>query len=363
MRSDRRRWLIAAGAGVGASALALGIGAETRAQGRTGAPTTIRDDLAREVSLSLPLRRVVVFNRYTTEFIRGIGAMPAVVGVDIDAARHRAYWPTVTKAMLAGSGQGSPNFEAIVALRPDAVFMPRNSDWTKAAKLLAGFGIPVVVLTAWDVLEHERNVELLGRLFDRPRQAAALNAFHRHWHGLLRMRLYNADRKRVYFEEVADHKTVLEGSGWHDMIEAGGGLNVFGDVKILDQPSARGSVQSFDVDPEEIIARRPDVIVKLQPGQYEPHAREFSKAVLERVARRPGFAGLPAVRAGQVHHLSYYLAGGCSKITGAVQIAKWLHPERFADVNPDAVMGTWLREFQGVAPQTGYSLSLAELRQ
>jgi hypothetical protein len=29
--------------------------------------------------------------------------------------------------------------------------------------------------------------------------------------------------------------TLLKGSGWHDMIETGGGINVFGDVNILDQ--------------------------------------------------------------------------------------------------------------------------------
>lgn len=359
MRSDRRRWLGAAAAGAGVVAWPLGVRAATHAPPRT----TIRDDLGREVSLALPLQRVVVFNRYTTEFIRAIGAMPAVVGVDIDAARHRAYWPTLTRAMYAGSGQTSPNFEAIVALRPDAVFMPRNSDWNKAAKLLAGFGIPVVLLTAWDVLKHESNVELLGRLFERPRQAGALNAFHRRWRELLRSRLRGVDRKRVYFEEVSDHKTVLAGSGWHDMIEAGGGLNVFGDVNILEQAAARGSVQGFEVDPEEVIARRPEVIVKLQPGQYEAHSREFSRAVLERVAARAGFAAMPALRSGRVYHLSYYLASGCSKITGALQIAKWLHPERFTDLEPDAVMATWLREFQGVPAQAGYWQALAELRQ
>lgn len=327
--------------------------------------TLVRDDLDRSVSLALPLKRVVVFNRYTTEFIRAIGAMPSVVGVDIDSAKHRAYWPTVSAAMFAGSGQNSPNFEAIVAMQPDAVFMPRNSDWKKAERLLADFGIPVVVFTAWDLLKHEQNMDLLGRLFNQPARAKSLNVFYRGWRDSLAFKLRDAVRPRIYFEEVSDYKTVLRGSGWHDMVDASGGLNIFGDVQLVDagvSGSARGSVQAFTVDPEEVIARRPDVIIKLQPGQYEPHAVAFSSAVLKAIAARPGFAQLPAVRTGQVYHLSYYLAGGCSKITGAVQIAKWLHPKRLADVDPDAVMGRWLREFQGVAPQTGYWRSLAQLR-
>lgn len=313
--------------------------------------------MARRVSLVLPLKRVVVFNRYTTEFIRAIGAMPAVVGVDFDATRHPTYWREVTPGMFAGSGQSAPNFEAIVGMRPDAVFMPRNSDWKKAASLLAGFGIPVVVLTGWDLLKHEWNIDLLGRLFARPGQAQRLNAFYRQWHQLLATRLRGAVPKRVYFEEVGDHKTGLKGSGWHDMIETGGGLNVFGNVNL-----AGANVQNFEVDPEEVVARQPEAIIKLQPGQYEPHTREFAQQTLERLVRRPGFDALPAVRSGQVFHLSYYLASGCSKITGAVQIAKWLYPERMAGVDADAPMATWLQTFQGVPARQGYWHSLAELR-
>lgn len=346
------------------SSLAAGLGAASLpnlAWAQSGR-STIKDDLDRAVSLKLPLQRVVVFNRYTTEFVRAIGAMPTVVGVDIDAAKHRTYWPTVTPAMLAGTGQSALNFESIVAMQPDAVLMPRNGDWKQAERVLAGFGIPVVVVTAWDLLKHEWNIELLGRLFARPQQAAKLNAFYSTWREELRKRLDGAPRARVYFEEVGDNKTVLKGSGWHDMIEAGGGVNVFGDVDILGQPTTRGSVQNFEIDPEQVLARKPDVLIKLQPGQYEPHPRAFSRGVLERVASRPGFASLPAVRDGRVFHISYYLAGGCSKITGALQIAQWLHPKRMAGIDPQVVMGQWLQIFQGVPAQTGYAVSLAELR-
>lgn len=343
-----------AGAAVGA--LAAGVGARERPR------IVIRDDLDRELALPLPLTRVVVFNRYTAEFVRALGAMSSVVGVDFDPALHRAYWPTVTPGMRAGTGQNAPNYEAIVAMRPDAVFMPRNSGWPQAERVLAGFGIPVVVLSAWDLLKHEWNVALLGRLLDRPRAAAELNAFYRRWRTLLHDRLAGAPRPRVYLEEVGDFRTALRGSGWHDMIETGGGSNVFEDLDFLERSGTRGSVHNVEVDPEQVLARRPDVIVKLQPGQYEPHPRSFSKAVLERVANRVGFDTLPAVRDGRVHHISYYLAGGCSKITGALQIAKWLHPARMADVDPEAVMGEWLTRFQGVPAQRGYAISLTELR-
>jgi iron complex transport system substrate-binding protein len=367
MRSDGpsalRRRLLGAGA---ALALVPGV---VPASADAPSRVVVVDDLQRSVPLALPLKRVVVFNRYTTEFVRAIGAMDAVVGTDIDVGRHghlQRYWPTVTRGMLAGSAGTSPNYEAIAAMRPDAVLMPRNSDWARAATLLAPMGIAVVVVTAWDYLKHEFNVELLGRLFAQRRRAADLNRWFGGWRARLDERILPiamADRPRVYFEEVGDWRSVLPGSGWHDMIEAAGGHNLFADVRLGDAASPRGSVNNFVVDPEEVLARRPDAIVKLQPGQYEPHPREFAREVLEQLARRPALAALPAVRKQRLYHLSYYLAGGCSKITGALQLAQWLHPQRVRGLDPLQAMDEWLERWQGVPRQRGYAWSLTELRE
>lgn len=337
-------------------------GAADTASTSMGETLSFADDVGRTVTLTLPVRRTVVFNRYTTEFIRAIAGTDVLVGVDIKAGT--AYWPTVTPEMFAGQGQLNPNFEAIVAMRPDVVFFPRNSDWQAASETLAAFNIPVVVLTCWDVLKHEENATLIGRIYEHPEKAEKLNAFYRHYRDLLAERLKGVQKKRVYIEEVGDYKTLLKGSGWHDMVEEGGGLNVFGDVEILGQNSARGNVQGFEVDPEEILARKPDVIIKLQPGQYEPHNAAFSKDVLERLVARPGFSQLPAVKTGEVYHLSYYHASASSKIVGALQIAKWLYPDRFEDIDPAAAMKVWLEEFQGVPyPATGrYWTSLPIVR-
>lgn len=323
---------------------------------------TFTDDLGRSVTVNRPIRRVAIFNRYGVEFIRAIAGMDPIVGVDAGVAKEREYWPGIEKIAIVGQGQATPNYDAIVALRPDLVILPRNGSWQEAERVLTPLHIPVAVITAWDVLKHEENVTLMGQLFERPEQAAELNAFYQHWNTVLQERLKGVTRKRVYLEEVGDYRTLLPGSGWHDMIETGGGLNVFRDVAINRDNQSRGSVQGFTVDPEEVIARAPDVILKLQPGQYAPHPREFSRSVLTGIAARPGFAGIPAVRDGQVYHMSYYLAGGCSKIIGALQVAKWLYPDRFTDIDPAVVMDEWLTRFQHVPAQQGYTASLGEFR-
>lgn len=321
--------------------------------------TTYADDLGREITLPVPLRRTVVFNRYTTEFIRAVAGMDVVVGFDVDMQKSGDYWPEVSAMAVGQTGSNpQPNYEAIAQLKPDVVFFARNGPWEEAARVLAPFGIPVFVVTGWDVLRHEFNVELLGRLFQRQEQAGRLNAFYRQQRELLSSRLKGVTRKRVYIEEVGDYKALLKGSGWHDMVEEGGGINIYGDIDILNQPSSRGTVQGFDTDPEEIIARRPDVIIKLYSNQYISIDEPAAMTVLKRLVERPGFGALPAVQRGEVYSLSYYHASACSKIVGALQIAKWLYPDRFADIDPAEAMRVWLEDFQGVRAPGNYWVSL-----
>jgi iron complex transport system substrate-binding protein len=346
-----------------------GDGATTAAPAAQTAPATqtaqatqtrsievVKDDVGRDISLPLPLRRVVVFNRYTTEFIRAIAGMEVVVGFDVDVRKSGAYWPGALATMVVGQAQSNatPNYEAIVQTQPDVVFFARNGPWEEASRVLAPFKIPVFVITGWDVLKHEWNVATLGHLLAKPERAEKLNAFYRDYRSLLEKRLQGVQRKRVYIEEVGEYKALLKGSGWHDMVEAGGGINVFGDVNILDQPKARGTVQGFDTDAEEILARKPDVLIKLYSNQHIAIDADDARSVLTRLVARPGFANLPAVARGDVYSLSYYHASASSKIVGALRIAKWLYPDRFQDVDPDEAMRVWLEDFQGVpAPGPG----------
>ncbi|WP_210259809.1 ABC transporter substrate-binding protein [Martelella sp. HB161492] len=314
---------------------------------------TFVDDAGRTVELQLPIKRAVIFNRYAVEFARAIGAIDQVVGVDASTMRDKAYWPQFNDSDIVGQGQSDPNYEAIVALDPDVVIMPRNGVYEEAARQLAPFGIPVMVVTAWDTLEHVDNVTTFGKLFGKEQRAADLVAYYTGYMDLLHKRLEGVEPKRVYFEEVRNYVTVTPGSGWHDMIEAGGGVNIFGDIDISKEPSSRGNENSFTIDPEEIIARKPDVVIKLQPGAYQTIPVEKFETAWDGLVERQDIQGTPAYRNSQLHLINYYLAGGSSKITGALQIAKWLYPARFEDIDPEAAMKQWIEDFQGLPFQAG----------
>lgn len=318
-----------------------GLGAAAHAE-------SFKDDAGRTVELQLPIKRAVIFNRYAVEMARAVGAIDAVVGVDANTLRDKAYWPEFDDGDVVGEGQTQPNYEAIAALDPDVVIMPRNGVYEEAARQLEPFGIPVLVVTAWDTLQHVDNVTTFGKLFGKEQRAADLVAYYTKYMDLLKERLRDVERKRVYFEEVRDYVTVTPGSGWHDMIEAGGGINIFGDIDIRQEPSSRGNENSFTIDPEEIIARKPDMVVKLQPGSYKTIPESKFKGAWQALTKREDILGTPADETGQLHLINYYLAGGSSKITGALQVAKWLYPDRFTDIEPEAAMKEWIEDFQGL---------------
>jgi iron complex transport system substrate-binding protein len=94
-------------------------------------------------------------------------------------------------------------------------------------------------------------------------------------------------RPKVYFEEWDD--PMISGIGWvSELVEAAGGIDIFADR------GAGKSAKDRIVTADDVIAREPDIIVGSWCGKkFRP----------EKVAKRPGFERVPAVRRGAVHEV------------------------------------------------------------
>ena len=307
----------------------------------------IVDEGGYQATFDGPVKRIVALNRYNTEFVRAVAGSDAIVGLDRDAWNDRDYWPEVDEARVVAANQGEIDYEKVVAQDPDLFIIPRNGAWQEAREKLAPFGIPVVVLTGWDVLRHEENIELLGKLTGETEKAADLNAFYRRHIDLLAERTAGVETPKVYFEADRENVTVLKGSGWHDMIAAAGGRSLFGDVDVASLPESNRNVNIYAVEPEAVAAANPDVVLRLTPAVLAPVPVDKARELADSLKARPALADSNAVKNGKVFLMSYYVAGGVSKMIGALQLAKWLHPDRFQDVDPDAVMKEWIEVWQG----------------
>lgn len=325
--------------------MAMVLGLTPMASGQT---LTVVDEGGYQVSFDEPVDRIVALNRYNTEFVRAVAGSAAIIGLDGDAWADRDYWPEIAEEAVVAANQGEIDYEKVVMRDPDLVIIPRNGAWQEAREKLASFGIPVLVVTGWDVKRHEENIKLLGTLTGRPDRAAELNAFYRKYMDLLAERTAGVETPSVYFEADRENVTVLNGSGWHDMIAAAGGRSLFGDVDVASLPESNRNVNIYSVEPEDIASGNPDVVLRLTPPVLAAVPEDKATALLAEVAARPALAQSNAVESGRVYLMSYYMAGGVSKMIGALQLAKWLHPDRFADVDPDAVLKEWIETWQGV---------------
>ena len=113
----------------------------------------------------------------------------------------------------------------------------------------------------------------------------------RRWRGTLEQRLAQARqraarlprRPRVYFEEWDE--PMISGIGWvSELIEAAGG-----DRRVRARSPAARAPRTASSPPEQVIAARPDIIIGSWCGK---------KFVPAKVAARPGFDAIPAVRDG-----------------------------------------------------------------
>jgi iron complex transport system substrate-binding protein len=112
-------------------------------------------------------------------------------------------------------------------------------------------------------------------------------------------------RPRVYFEEWND--PLISGIGWvEELIEVGGGELVF--------PELRGCGKAKDrvVDPSEVIARDPEVIIASWCG------RKVNK---EAIRSRPGWENIAAIRNAHVYEIksNCILQPGPASLTDGVR--------------------------------------------
>lgn len=90
------------------------------------------------------------------------------------------------------------------------------------------------------------------------------------------------------------------------------------------------------------------------PGSDMDKARDKLAALMQ----RPAFTGVKAVQDGNVHAIWHQFYNSPYQFAAVQQLGKWLHPEAFADVDPNATMQAFHDRFLPVAYQPGLFVSL-----
>ncbi|ROR13382.1 ABC transporter substrate-binding protein [Erwinia sp. JUb26] len=349
------------------------------------APFVVEDVSGRKVEIKSEVKRVILgegrqiylLAAFDTAapFQRVVGWRDDLPKADFDTYQiYAEKYPQIKKLpTFGGAKDGTFNVEQALTLKPDLVLMNLESkaatDESKLTEKLDKLGIPVVFI---DFREKpfenaEKSIRIMGQLVGKPERAEEIVAFRQQQIDIVTDRLKNftgkrpkvmLDRAGGYTEECC---MSFGDENFGRMVEVAGGSNI-----------AKGLIPGTfgTLNPEQIIASRPDVVivtganwknyntaggwVGVGPGADMAEATKRLTALMARSA----FHTLPVATNGNAHAIWHQFYDSPYQFVAIQAIAKWLHPELFKDIDPDATFREFHQRFLPVAYQPGYWVTL-----
>ena len=349
---------------------------------------TVTDVAGREVSFDGPVQRAILGEGrmlYSLATIETENPFAYVVGwrndlwttdqVSFDA--YAAKFPEAKDLPFLGNlTDGTLQTETVVTLDPDVLILPIGNktaaEEVKLEEMLGGLGVKIVYV---DFREHildntVPSLHILGQLFGKEARAQEVADF---WQGKMDaiakvIADNNPERPDVFMYRAAGLAECCGTFGPDNfglMVELAGGHNLGSDFL----PGYTGSI-----NPEQVIASNPDVVVvtgsdwrnsdnakgfvSVGPGAAEDTAA--SRAALAAAVDVPAFVGSTAVAEGNVHAIWHQFYTSPYQFVAIEEMAKWFHPELFADVDADATFKEFYDRFLPIAYEPGAWLSLTD---
>ncbi len=227
--------------------------------------------------------RIVCLTEETTETLYLLGEERRIAGISgytVRPARARREKPRVSSFLSAKK-------ERILELKPDLVlgFSDLQAD---IARDLAKAGLNIVLFNQRSVQEILDMIGMLAAMVGVPGKGAVLvSSLENNLEKIREEAKATGARPEVYFEEW-DEPMITATRCVSELIEIAGGEDVLADLA-----RSQGGAGRIH-DGKRVLAARPDVILGSWCGKkFRP----------EKVAGRPGWQDLPAVRNGALHEI------------------------------------------------------------
>lgn len=376
MRIERAQ---AALATIAAVLLVLVSGTLARAE-----PITLTDITGRSVTLPAPAKRIVLAQGRHLNALALLHPDPVslLVGWAGDLKRdaatydlYRRHNPATDKIPVFSTGTlDSMSIEKAIALEPDLVVLSRFADGGggqsatgSLARRFEAVGIPVIVVDFFQapLKETEESLRILGRAIGREDRALAYNAFYRERLDRIAKRLADPSlvRPRVFMHVHAGGPTCCYSPGkgvFNDFIRAAGGHNIGADVL----PGATGELSL-----EYVASARPDIYVGTG-GTYQLRSGGLvvgsgvkaadARRSLEATVARLNLQVVSTLDPGRIHGLWQLFNDTPVHVVAVELLAKWFHPELFADLDPAATLDEINTRYLSVPLEGAYWTSLGQ---
>jgi iron complex transport system substrate-binding protein len=286
----------------------------------TAAPTsaqpagiTITDSAGRTVTLAAIPARIISLAPSNTEIVCALGACDKIIGTD-----QFSDFPAQVKTLPKVSDGFNPNYEQIVAAKPDLVLIAAISSPDVVQKM-DELKLPAMVVgnsnSSFETVKQD--IQLVGQALGAEAQAAEVIAGIDKKLADIQVKIANAKTKpRVFWEldatDPAKPFTPGPGTFVNEIIMLAGGENIVGKA---DSPYIQMSA-------EQIIQANPEVIILSDAAYGIPP---------ESVGKRPGWDVIDAVKNNKVFPIDDNLVSrpGPRVADGLEAAAKLIHPEVF----------------------------------
>ena len=229
-------------------------------------------------------RRIVCLTEETTEWLYLLGQQDRIVGISGYTVRP----PEARRDKPRVSAFLSAKIDRILALEPDCVFGFSDLQADIASALIRA-GVQVTVFNQRSVDQIFAMLFQVAAMVGQAERGQALLTGYRQLLDDMAARTRAWPRRpRVYFEEWDE--PAISGIRWvSELLAIAGGDDCF--PELAQQAMGKDRIIA---DPMQIVARAPDIVMGSWCGKkFRP----------DKVAARPGWSVVPAVREGELHEI------------------------------------------------------------
>lgn len=319
-------------------------------------PMTITDSLGRNITIDVPVERIVVLNSDAAEAVAILGCTDKIVGVSDTVKNKEYYFPQLKNVQLVGTWK-EPDYEMIAEIAkkgesvvPDILVITYTSPGKpygaeEAAKKLTPFGIKVVGLDLYKPETMRSEILTLGRILNREEEARKYVEWYEKVTDDVESAVKDKAVPKVYAESTSkggSYTTHGPGSGVDQLISIARGHNIASDLK-----------EAYPVvDWEWVVSRNPDIIIKKvsytdrtpYPFGWERSPSSDSvnlESILNEIINRPGSETINAIKNNRVYLMNWEITAGLDDVVGLAYMAKILHPE--IGLDPESVYKEYLQ--------------------
>jgi iron complex transport system substrate-binding protein len=329
---------------------------------------TVTDIVGRSVTLEAPVKSMILSEGRALYIVAPLDREDPFARVagwaddlrinDFDTyEKYRTKFPHLTKIPIFGSvAQGAFSVEQAIGIAPDLMVLTYDSyvgaKETGLIEKLASAGIPSIVIDfrQYPLENTVPSIALMGRVMGQEQRAQELADFYTENVNLVysRVETLKQPKPNTFLYRAAGLSDCCGTFGSANMgllIERAGGLNL--GSKFL--PGFNGTL-----NPEQVIVSNPEAIIvtgsnwnnsKPEGGfvtlGYNTSIEVAQEQLRSLVENTPGWESLAAVQQGRVHAIWHQFYISPYQFVVLQQFAKWLYPQAFADIDPDATF----REF------------------